>query len=171
MVNKPSIDESKEKELLRPRKMLHGVPHERSKKLQDFKKRHGLPKWSDVQKVHDLGLVDEVERKLRNMERFAVANQVLFEQIHAAGWSEANLIHHQMDLQNRLWELEEQLIAEGKNPLESKEWMDARRDVVKEQQAIQKLNLDIAKFFSDERKTKEKTDDDSLFVVEKEEGD
>jgi hypothetical protein len=143
-----------------------GVELERSPVLQRFKETHGLAKWKDIQKLEQMGLVDQVEWKIAQMERFSAVNRAIHETIHAAGWSETSLIHNIIELQSNILDLEEKLKAEGINPLESPEWMKAREQLVKDLQFVQKQDLDVSKFLHGVERTREKRNEDDLFVVE-----
>jgi hypothetical protein len=143
-----------------------GVALERSQVLDRFKREHNLPKWGDVQKLEKMGLLDQVEWKIAQMERFAAVNKMIHETIHAAGWSETTLIHNIVDLHSKLLDLEERLRTEGKNPLESPEWMKAREALTKDLQFVQKQDLDVSKFLHGVEKSREKRHEDDLFTIE-----
>lgn len=143
----------------------NGVPHERSSNLSHFKERAGLPSWKELSKDYELGFVESVEKKIALMERYAAANRHLYETLSASGWKVANLLHNIVDLQGKLWELEEKLRAEGRNPLESPEYMHAREQLMKEMQFVHKYKLDVDRFQYQVEEKKRKLGDDDLFKV------
>ena len=142
-----------------------GVPHKRSKQLQDFKKKANLPEWKELNDQLDEGMSAIVEKKVELMQRFAVAQRLLYETCSANGWKVANVINNITDLQGKLWELEEDLRRQGKNPLESAEWMKARELLMKEAQFMHKHKLDLDRFNEGVGHQRRKFDDDAVFEV------
>lgn len=140
------------------------VVGEDSKRLKAFKEKNGLPSWQEIQKDEKMGLMDQIEIKLRRMARFSELNKQLMTMMHSAGWDVSNVFHNVVDLQNKLLEYEEKLAGEGRNPLEEKEYMDARKQLMQEIQFIHKHKLALDEF--QHRVTKKPKNEDDLFDVE-----
>ena len=147
----------------------------RSKDIAAVKKKMNLPVWKDLSdELHVLaerngaGWADELKEKVDLYRRFVEYQSVLMVNIKAMGVDQANAMRNMMDLQMKLFELEQKLRDEGTNPLESPEWVKAREMLAKEMQFIHKHKLDIAQFQASVEKAKTRLDDDSMFVVEAE---
>lgn len=136
----------------------------KSKKLERFLKSAGLPSRRDVGDLLDAGFAAEVQRRVDLMTQYAAATEMVYRNMTAVGWRAANAMHLVVDLQGKLWQLEQALAAEGKNPLESPEWLKARELLSKEVQFIQRLGLDAAKFEADKNRPVTGGGDD-LFTV------
>ena len=150
-----------------------------SKELEEYKDKLGLPKWKDLSKEHEAlaqrhgaGFADALHDKVELYKKFTDYQAALYLNFTSSGTQNMMVFHNLTDLQMKLFELEEQLRKEGINPLMSPEWMDARRQLQKEMEFIQKHKLDLAQFQMNAQRVKEKhIDDDDLFVVAKKDND
>lgn len=142
-----------------------GVPYERSKHLNNFKKDHNLPTFKKIKDDLRKGLVEQVDASILRMGKFAEAQRMLYETMHSAGWDVTNVFHNIIDLQNKKLELEEELALEGKNPLLSPEWVKANEMLTKQIEFVHKHKLELSKFNYGVQKTAER-DEDELFKVE-----
>ncbi len=136
-----------------------------SKKLAVFKEKAGLPKWKELNNELDEGFAKSVEKKIDLMHKYATANKILMEVASAADWRIMNIMQQTVDLQGKLWELEEKLRADHINPLEDDSYMRAREQLQKDMQFIHKHGLDQAKFQADLAKAQSRMDDDNIFTV------
>jgi hypothetical protein len=141
------------------------VKGEQSKELKKFKKEQGLATWKEIQKEEQRGLVDEAERKIRQIARYNEQQNVLIQTMTSAGWSVVNVLHNITDLQSNLFDLEEKLRNEGINPLESPEYMKAREMLNKQIEFVHKHKIDAVELQLKISDKKEKMDDDTLFEV------
>jgi len=144
------------------------VKGEQSKEMKRFKKEQGLATWKEIQKQESLGLVDEAERKIRQIARYNEQQNILIQTMTSAGWSVVNVLHNITDLQGNLFDLEEKLRNEGINPLESPEYMKAREMLNKQIEFVHKHKIDATELQLKINDKKEKMDDDSLFTVDAE---
>lgn len=141
---------------------------ETSPRLNTYKKTQGLAKWEDIQRDERNGLMDEAERKIRQIARYNEQNQILMQTMNSAGWSVMNVAINITDLQGKLFDLEEKLIAEGVNPLESPEWVKAREMLAKEVQFVHKHKIDATELQMKMKREKETMGDDNIFTIETE---
>jgi hypothetical protein len=141
-------------------------PGENSKYLQSFKEKVGLPTAEEIKGLLEGGFADQVIGRVKVMQQYAIAQQMLYQTMTAMDWKVANSLHNIVDLQSKLWTLEEDLRQRGENPLENDAWMRARELLGKEVQFVQKQGLDTAKFQVDVQKNREALGDDDLFKVE-----
>lgn len=139
---------------------------DRNKNLVEYKKKNGLPTWKEIQQDEEKGMSTRIEEKLRLMARFNVENERLYQIMTAGGYDILNIIHDVVNLKNNLLEYDEALRSQGINPVTDDKFMKARDALMKDLQFITKQKLDIAEFQHKIEKTKEKRDDDSIFVVE-----
>lgn len=140
--------------------------HEQGKKLAKFKKDNNLPDMKEIQKNLSMGLAEQVERRLKYFAEYNALQEQVLQLVHGAGWDVANIVNSIVDLQGKLFELEAKLEGEGINPLESDEYMRARKMLTDQIQYIHKHKLDVAEFRHKVQKKKEDLDDDSIFTVE-----
>lgn len=148
-------------------------PMEGSVALVEVKDKLGLPKWQDLSKElselaerHDISWAAEVQAKVELHKRYVEYQTILAQNFSALGLQHVNALHNVIDLQNKLFELEDKLRRENVNPLESPEWVKARELLAKEMQFIHKHGLDQQKFQVELEKTKKKTNDDVMYVVD-----
>jgi hypothetical protein len=146
---------------------------ERSAELVELKDKLGLPKWNDLQqelaelaKRHDITWANELQAKVELHRKYAEYQTLLMLNFKSMGLDNVNAMRNMIDLQVKLFELEEKLRADGVNPLESDEWVRGREMLAKEMQFIHKHKLDVATFQANVGKIKNKIGDDDMFVVE-----
>jgi hypothetical protein len=145
----------------------------RSVDLVEAQKQLGLPLWKDLSKQHEelaarhgVSFSEGLKDKIDLYKRFTDYQTALYLNFSSAGSQNMMVFHNVTDLQMKIFELEEELKSKGINPLMSSEWMDARKQLQKELEFIQKHKLDVANFQATVQKRKEKVDDDDLFIVE-----
>lgn len=151
------------------------APGERNEELVLLKDELGLPKWqeltTELQELsdrHGIGFAEELAAKVSLYQKYTDFQTSLANNFKAAGLDYVNVLHNAMDLQLKLFELEEKLKAEGRNPLESDEWVRGRGMLDKNMEFIHKHKLDTARFQKDLDREKRHVGDDSLFTVEAE---
>lgn len=149
------------------------APGEGDRELVEYKDKMGLPKWNDLSREierlsekHGVGWADELKAKIDVHRKYVEYQTLLAQNYSALGLQHVNVIHNVVDLQNKIFVLEEKLRSEGRNPLESSEWVKARELLMKEMQFIHKHGLDEKKFQHNLSVAKKRSGDDDLFVVE-----
>ena len=138
--------------------------------MKEFAEKVGLPTKKEVindidEQVSNLPMSMAVDKKIERIERFARAQELLHRVVRSQRYQIANSLHSLVDLQEKLWALEESLQEKGENPLLCPEWMKARELMAKEQQFIQKHGLEGAKFEHDLQKEHAKDGMDVMFEV------
>jgi len=146
-------------------KLNHITHGEDSKYLQTFKKKAGLVTKEEIKSLEPKN-IQELQKKIALLDRYAVAQQKLTDLFGSVNGRVINSIAQNVDLQTKLWELEETLKEEGKNPLLCPEWVRAREMLAKETQFIHKHGLDVADVKSRIDNRKIHRGDDILFEVE-----
>ena len=136
------------------------------KKVQAHLKKVGLPTWKQLGDEYDVGFAESVKRKVEFLERYTKSMTMLSATIHSEGIV-TNAIADLVDLQSKLFELEEKIRKEDGNPLEDQSYMKARELLDKKLQFIHKYKLDVAEFQS-KRESRTAKDDDTMFDVEAE---
>lgn len=154
------------------------APGERNKKIAEYKAKNGLPMWrplveelKQLAERHDQPWADELKARIDLHRKYVEFQTVLARDFSALGLNYLNSFNNAIDLQSKLFDLEERLRKEGKNPLESEEWVKGRELLSKELQFIHKHKLDAAKFELDIQNTKKRQGDDDVFVIEAEVSD
>ena len=137
-----------------------------------MRKKVGLPQPKEFKNAVDaemaamnLPLHQQPEHMLQRIARYTEYMERLQAIFAASGFKVANALQTMADLQSKLWELEDKLREEGKNPLESPEWMKARKLLSEEIQFIQRHGLEGAKFQHALEREKQKGDVDVAFTV------
>ena len=139
------------------------VAHEKSVPFRQFKEKTGLPTLKELQELEDKGYADQVLERIERLKKYAVANEVVYNQFASTGYRVANVIQDSVTLRTQLWELEEKLRSEGKVPIEDKVYQTAWKMLQEQVQFIEKHKLDVSKFGAELAKRKDDTDDDELF--------
>jgi hypothetical protein len=139
----------------------------------DYKSVNGVPEWQDVAKeVEELGdkygqaFSKKVLDKIEAHKKYAELQLTILKLMGNDVSRYVNSVNTTVDLQNKLFMLEEELLGRGENPLENKNYMQARELLGRELQFMHKHGLDRARFQMDVEKTKKKSNDDEVFVVE-----
>jgi hypothetical protein len=152
------------------------APGERNPELQEFKEKMGLPQWKSLSNEldqlaerHGVSWAEQLREKIELHKKYIEYQTTLALMYQSIGLPQVNAIHNALDLQNKLFELEEKLRNEGVNPLESDEWMRARDLLAKEMQFIHKHKLDLAQFQAALEKKKDRYNEDAIFTVEADE--
>ncbi len=143
---------------------------ETSKRLNEFKDRTGLVLKGEVEALPEASQ-ELLARKLALMERYTVAQQKLVDVFGSVGGRMVSSLTQVVDLQGKLWELEDKLSRDGMNPLENVSWMRAREQLSKELQFIHKYQLDVADVQDKISTRKKARGDDVVFNVEGGEGE
>ena len=143
------------------RNLKHG---EDSKQLQEFKKKVGLVTKEEINRL-PINTIKALQAKIDLMDKYSVSQQKIVEIFGAIDGRVVNALSQVVDLQGKLWELEEKLLLEGESPLENDSYMRARDMLRKQTEFIHKQGLDIAKFQYDKEKVAEKINPDDLFKV------
>jgi hypothetical protein len=151
------------------------APGDAVPELVEYKKKMHLPQWNDLSKEleelskrQDVSWAAEVQAKVELHRKYLELQSVLVQNYMSMGLQHVNAVQNFVDLQVKLFELEQQIKAEGGNPLENDAWVRARDLLSKELQFIHKHGLDQAKFQNDLQAKKQKMGDDAMFVVEAE---
>lgn len=142
------------------------VKGEFSKHLADFKEKTGLVTKEEL-KALPIDNIKQLQEKIDLMDRYATAQQKLVDIFGAIGGRVVNSLSLVVDLQAKLWELEETARESGVSPLEYKEYLKARELLSKEMQFIHRHGLDRADVQSKIESRKKKGNDDVIFEVEK----
>jgi len=146
----------------KPRNIKGG---EHSKYLKEFKQKAGLVTKAEL-KALPISTVEQLEKKIELMNRYALAQQRLVDIFGAIGGRVVNSLSLVVDLQSKLWELEEKARERGDSPLEYKEYLKARELLSKEMQFIHRHGLDVADVQSKIESRKLDRDDDVIFEVD-----
>jgi hypothetical protein len=151
------------------------APGDASIPLIELKDRLGLPKWQDLSQElkelavrHDAPWAEELKQRVDLHRKYVEYQTLLAINFSSLGLQYVNSLHNAMDLQNKLFELEEKLRKDGVNPLESEEWVKGRELLAKELQFIHKHGLDQKRFEVEKDRAKQRKDDDNIFTVEAE---
>lgn len=149
------------------------APGERTTDLAEYKDKMGLPKWKDLSKEleelakrHDVTWANQLQAKVELHRKYVEYQTLLAQNFSSMGLQHINALNNTLDLQNKLFELEEKLRAEGVNPLEDEGWMKAREILAKEIQFLHKHKLDIAQFQHNLQGAKNRQGDDAMFTVD-----
>jgi len=138
---------------------------EDSKKVQEFKKKAGLVTKDEIKRL-PFSDVESLNRKIELLDRYATANQKLVDVFGSINGRVVNALNMLVDLQGKLWELEEECKLAGVSPLENPSWIKARDMLAKEAQFIHKHNLDVKDVRSKVDARKRVMGDDVMFEVE-----
>ena len=140
---------------------------EDSTAMAAFKKKAGLVTKDEIKSLEPKN-IQELQTKIKLLHDYAMAQQALVDIFGTVNGRVINSISQVVDLQTKLWQLEEKLKEAGMNPLESPEWIKARDMLAKETQFIHKYKLDVADVVSRISNRKEKRGDDVIFEIEPE---
>jgi hypothetical protein len=167
MAKSPSI--SKKSKIPVP-KRIHLVNGNSSQNVNGFFRKIGMPDEKQVIKL-PIDTINDMEKKIGLMERYYTVRKKLVDQLAIVGFDVLNLTESMVDLQGKIWELEEKLKLEDKNPLESKEWLEARKQLMAEMQFIHKQGLNAIDIESKVQTRKAMLNDDIAFEIEVESED
>lgn len=149
------------------------APLERNAEMVEYKEKMGLPKWKDLSaeleelaKRHDTSWANQLQAKVELHRKYVEYQTLLAQNFSSMGLQHINALNNTLDLQNKLFELEEKLRGEGINPLEDEKWMKSREMLAKEIQFLHKHKLDIAQFQQNLQGVKKRQGDDAMFVVD-----
>lgn len=137
----------------------------RSEYVNEFFKKNNFPKERDVKNL-PVDTINDMEKKITLMERYYAVKKNIVDQMAIIGVDFLNVTDNIVDLQGKLWELEEKLKEEGKNPLESKKWVEAKKMLMSEIQFVHKQGLNTLDIESKIQARKEKMNDDIVFEIE-----
>ncbi len=138
---------------------------EDSKKMKVFKEKAGLVTRDEIKKL-PIDDVAAIQAKIALLDRYAVAQQKLVDVFGSINGRVVNAINIVVDLQGKLWELEEKCKLDGENVLENPHYLKAREMLAREMQFIHKHNLDVKDVKSKVESRKRSMGDDVLFEVE-----
>jgi hypothetical protein len=136
----------------------------RSQYVNEFFKKNNFPKEKEVRDL-PVDTINDMEKKIALMERYYKVKKNIVDQMAVIGVDFLNLTDSIVDLQGKLWELEDKLAKEGKNPLEDKRWVEARKLLMSDIQFVHKQGLTALDIESKIQNRKERLNEDIVFEL------
>ena len=137
----------------------------RSKYVHEVFKKNSFPTETAVKEL-PVETINDMEKKITLMERYYTVKKNIIEQMAVIGADFLNVTDNIVDLQGKIWELEEKIAKEGKNPLENKCYMNARKQLMEEVQFVHRQGLNSIDIESKIQARKQRMEDDIVFEVE-----